>query len=462
MSGLLLAIFVVSLSGTVVATALPRILADLGGSQGQFTWVVTATLLTITAAGPIWGKLADRMSKKLLVQLAFSIFAAGSVLAGFAQSAEALIWFRAIEGVGMGGLGALVPIVIASMVSLRERARYVGYFIAVGAVATLGGPLLGGLIVDAPLLGWRWCFWIGAPLAVAALLLLQKTLELPVTRPESGLDWLGALLVPCSIAVLMVWVTSAGNEFGWRSSVSVVLLAASAALVLLVVLVEHRAADPLLPLRLLRNRTMPVALFAISVAGAALVSSSVFLAQYFQVARGHSPTEAGLLLLPLLCGVVGATLVCGRIASWTGRVKPSLAVGGALMTIGFVVLSGVDRSMSLLLVGAGMAILGLGIGACAANLVVVAQSRLDHRDLGAGTSLLTFFQSFGGAAGVSVLGTVLASHVSGRRLDGFGAEVAYRDATARVFLISAVVACVVFVALLFIRELPDESTDASG
>lgn len=460
MSGLLLAVFVVSLSGTIVATALPRIIADLGGSQRQYTWVVTSTLLTITAAGPIWGKLADRMSKKLLVLLSFSIFAVGSILAGFSSSTEALIVFRAIEGVGMGGLGALVPTVIASLVGPRERGRYVGHFIAVGAIATLGGPLLGGLIVDAPVLGWRWCFWFAAPVAIAALLLLHRTLDLPVLRPETRLDWPGALLVPGAISVLMVWVTSAGNDFGWRSWPSAVLLAASTTLMVGTVIVEHRAADPLLPLRLLRDRTMPIALFAISVAGAALVGSSVFLAQYFQLARGQSPTESGLLLLPLLTAVVGATLACGRLTSRTGRVKPPLVAGVAMIVVGFAMLSGVDRFMPLVLVGLGMTVLGLGIGACVANLVVVAQNLLDYRDLGAGTSLLTFFQSFGGAAGVSILGSVFASHVSHRHLDGTGIETAYGAATGRVFLICAGIACVAFVAVLFIRELPDAGVES--
>ncbi|SEE56631.1 MFS transporter [Jiangella alba] len=452
LSGLLLAVFVVSLSGTVVATALPRIIAELGGSQRQYAWVVTATLLTITASGPIWGKLADRASRRTLVQLAFSIFALGSVLAGFSPNTEMLILFRAFEGAGMGGLGALAPTVIASLVGPRERSRYVGYFVAVGAIATLGGPLIGGLIVDVPLLGWRWCFWIVAPIAVAAVLLLRRMPELPVVRPGCRFDWLGAFLVPIAICILMIWVTSAGADFGWRSRISLGLLVVSATLIVCSVFVEHRAADPLLPLWLLRNRTMPIALFAITVAGASLVVSSVFLAQYFQIARRYSPTESGLLLLPLLAAVVGATLVCGRITSRTGRVKAPLVVGGALSVMGFALLGGVDDSTSLGSLCLSMMILGLGIGSCAPNLVVVAQNLLDYPDLGAGTSLLTFFQSFGGAAGISVLGAVFASQVSDRASDHTGIEYAYGAASGRVFLICAALAGAAFIAVLFVRE----------
>ncbi|PZF82420.1 MFS transporter [Jiangella anatolica] len=453
-SGLLLAVFVVSLSGTVVATALPRIIAELGGSQRQYTWVITATLLTITASGPIWGKLADRTSRRTLVQLAFSIFALGSVLAGFSPNTEILILFRAIEGVGMGGLGSLIPTVIASLVGPRERGRYVGYFVAVGAVATVGGPLVGGLIVDVPLLGWRWCFWIVAPIAVAALVLLRRTPELAVVHPGSRLDWLGVFLVPSAICILMIWVTSAGADFGWKSRISFGLVAVSATLIVCGVLVERRAADPLLPLRLLRNRTMLIALFAISVAGASLVVSSVFLAQYFQIARRYSPTESGLLLLPLLAAVVGATLVCGRLTSRTGRVKPPLVIGGALSVVGFALLGRVDDSTSLESLCLSMTILGLGIGSCVPNLVVVAQNLLDYPDLGAGTSLLTFFQSFGGAAGISVLGAVFASQVAGWKSDHAGIEHAYGAASGRVFLICAALAGAAFVAVLFVRESP--------
>src|SRR3954462_6149822 len=220
LSGLLLAMFVAMLSSTVVSNALPRIVESLHGSQTAYTWVVVATLLTMTATTPIWGKLADQFSKKALVQTALVIYVVGSLIAGTAANMGILIGARAIQGLGVGGLTALVQVVIASMVTPRERGRYSGYIGAVFAAATVSGPLIGGLIVDTPGLGWRWCFYVGIPFAVAAFALLQKTLHLPVVRKEHHIDYLGATLLMGGVSILLVWVSLAGNEFAWGSPTS--------------------------------------------------------------------------------------------------------------------------------------------------------------------------------------------------------------------------------------------------
>ncbi|RIQ10932.1 MFS transporter [Jiangella rhizosphaerae] len=480
MSGLLLAMFVAMLSGTIVANALPRIIGDLGGNQDQYTWVVTATLLAATATTPIWGKLADRMNKKLLVQLSITVFVIGSILAGFSQTTEALIGFRVLQGLGLGGLQALVQIVMASIVSPRERGRYMGYFGAVMAVATVGGPLLGGFLVDSSL-GWRWCFWVGVPFGVAALVLLQRTLKLPVLTSDTRIDWLGSLLIPGGISVLLIWVTLAGKNFEWVSWASAALVAGGLLLIALAVVVERRVADPVVPPRLMRQRTMVLAIVASVAIGIAMFGSSVFFGQYFQISRGYSPTAAGLLTLPMIVGLLLASTVTGQLVTRFGRWKRFLVAGTALIVVGLGLLGTIDHSTSLVLIGVYMAILGVGVGSSMQNLVLAAQNGLDYRDLGAGTSTVTFFRSLGGAAGVSVLGAILATHVTDLITEGLASipgagaatqnggstsldlsglpepvrvivEHAYGDATALVFLIAGAIALLAFVAVLFMRE----------
>ncbi len=480
MSGLLLAMFVAMLSGTIVANALPRIIGDLGGNQDQYTWVVTATLLAATATTPIWGKLADRMNKKLLVQLSITVFVFGSVLAGFSQSTEQLIGFRVLQGLGLGGLQALVQIVMASIVSPRERGRYMGYFGAVMAVATVGGPLLGGFLVDSSL-GWRWCFWVGVPFGIAALVLLQRTLKLPVLSSDTKIDWLGAMLIPGGISVLLIWVTLAGSNFAWLSWVSAAFVTGGVLLIALAVLVERRVADPVVPPRLLRQRTMILAIIASVAIGIAMFGSSVFFGQYFQISRGYSPTAAGLLTLPMIVGLLLASTITGQLVTRFGRWKRFLVMGTGLIVVGLGLLGTIDHATSLVLIGVYMAILGVGVGSSMQNLVLAVQNGLDYRDLGAGTSTVTFFRSLGGAAGVSVLGAILATHVTNLISDGLAGipgagaatqnggstsldlsqlpgpvrtivEHAYGDATALVFLISGAIALVAFVAVLFMRE----------
>ena len=253
LSGLLLALFVATLSSTVVSTALPRMIGDLHGSQAQFTWVVTATLLTATASTPIWGKLADLFSKKALIQSAIVVFVAGSIAAGLSQSAGQLIASRALQGAGVGGLQALVQIAIAAMIPPRERGRYSGYISSVTALATIGGPLLGGLIVDTSWLGWRWCFFIGVPVAAGALLLLQLTLRLPVVRRDDvKIDYLGAFLITAGVSVLLIWISFVDDAFAWVSWQTAVMVGGSLAVLVLAGWVETRAAEPVVPLGIVR------------------------------------------------------------------------------------------------------------------------------------------------------------------------------------------------------------------
>src|SRR4051812_4794269 len=285
LSGLLLSLFVAMLSSTVVSNALPRIVADLHGSQSGYTWVVVATLLTMTASTPIWGKLADLLSKKMLVQTALVIYSVGSLAAAVAPSMGTLIAARAVQGLGVGGLTALVQVVIASIVSPRERGRYSGYIGAVFALATVSGPLIGGLIVDSAW-GWRGCFFVGLPVAALAFAVLQKTLHVPTIRREVSIDYLGAVLISGGVSTLLIWVSLAGHNFDWASVTTAGLVALGLLLLVAAVLVELRAKEPIIPLKLFRDRTTSLATFASVMIGIAMFGSTVYLSQYFQIAHG--------------------------------------------------------------------------------------------------------------------------------------------------------------------------------
>jgi EmrB/QacA subfamily drug resistance transporter len=484
LSGMLLAMFTAFLSSTIVSNALPTIIVDLDGTQNQYTWVVTSTLLASTATTPIWGKLADLVSKKLLVQLAIGIFTVGSVLAGFSADVGTLIAWRALQGLGLGGLQALIMIVVAAMISPRERGRYTGPIAGVMSVAPVAGPLIGGLIVDTDWLGWRWCFWVGAPLAVVALVLVQRTLNLPVVKRPVRIDYLGAALIAGGVSDLLIWVTLGGNQFAWGSPTSLWLLGLGVALLALAVLVESRVAEPIIPLRLFRDRTTTLATIGSIAVGVSLFGSAVFLGQYFQIARGYSPTAAGLLTLPMIIGSTASSIASGQLITRYGRWKGFLVAGSVLMVVGFGLLATTDHDTDMVLIGAYLLLLGVGMGMTMQNMVLAVQNSVAVRDLGAASSTVTFFRSLGGTAGVSVLGAVLATHVAdliARGLAGAGIAVpagagaegvgigaldqlpapvaeivrsSYGDATALVFLIAAVLSVVSVVTTALIREVP--------
>ncbi|WP_236241948.1 MDR family MFS transporter [Streptomyces sp. CC228A] len=486
LSGLLLGMFVAILSSTIVSNALPQIISDLGGGQSAYTWVVTASLLAMTATTPLWGKLADLFSKKLLVQLALVIYVAGSLVAGLAQSPGMLIACRVVQGVGVGGLSALAQIVMAAMIAPRERGRYSGYLGATFAVATVGGPLLGGVITDTDWLGWRWCFYVGVPFALLALVVLQRTLRLPVVRREVKVDWTGAALVSAAVSLLLVWVTFAGDKYAWLSWQTYVMTGGSLALAALFVRVENRAADPVIPLRLFRNRTIALASLASLFVGVAMFAGTVFFSQYFQLARNESPTMSGVLTIPMIAGLFVSSTVSGRVITATGRWKAWLVAGGALVTAGLGLLGTIRYDTAYWHVAVYMALLGLGLGMMMQNLVLCTQNQVAPRDLGAASSVVTFFRSLGGAVGVSALGAVMGSKVTDYVKDGLaelgprapslghgGAagggipdldalpvpvrtvmEAAYGHGVGDIFLYSAPFALLALLVTLFIKEVP--------
>jgi EmrB/QacA subfamily drug resistance transporter len=409
MSGLLMGMFVSILAGTVVSTSLPIIISDLKGDQTAYTWVVTATLLATTVSTPIWGKLADLMSRKLLVQLSLIIFVLGSALAGFSQDTNTLILFRVLQGLGAGGLTALVQVVMADLISPRERGRYMGYVGAVMAVGTVGGPLLGGFITDG--IGWRWNFYIALPFAVVALLLIQFTLHLPKRSRKVTIDYLGIVFIASGVSLLLIWVSLGGRQFEWSSGTSWLMLGGSIALLALAVLVELKAKEPIIPLTLFKNRTFVFAVLASLSVGVAMFGASVFLSQYLQLARGNTPTESGLLTLPMIAGLLISSIVVGQVISRTGVWKRYMVLGAVLLTIGISLMGTLRYDTPYVLMALYMLVMGAGIGMVMQNLVLVAQNSLHHSEMGSGSSSISFFRSLGGTAGVAALGAFLGHRI---------------------------------------------------
>lgn len=499
LSGLMLGMLVAILASTVVSTSLPKIIADLGGTQSSYTWVVTSTLLATTVSTPLWGKFADLFNRKLLLQLSLVVFVVGSALAGLSTSSGMLIGFRVVQGLGAGGLTALSTVVMADIISPRERGRYMGYLGAVMAVGTLGGPLLGGFITDG--IGWRWNFYVGVPIAAVAIIVLQKTLHLPALKSRSvSIDYLGAALISGVVSLLLIWVTLGGQQFDWASWQTVVMVGGSLLMGALLMVVELRAAEPILPLSLFRNRTVVLAIVASVAVGVAMFGTTVFLSQYMQLARGKTPTESGLLTMPLIIGVLLSSTIAGQLISRTGFWKRYVVSGGVLLVVGMALMGTVRYDTSWTALSIYMFIMGVGVGMVMQNLVLVVQNVLPIRQMGVGTAAVAFFRSLGGAVGVSAMGAILASRVLTLMLDGLAklhiptsamdstttvpdlselpkpvrlvVEAAYGEAVGDIFLAAIPVAVVAFVAVAFLpnarlgtrsgTELLLEESEAAG
>ena len=488
MTGLLAGLFTAMLSSTIVATALPTIIGDLHGTQRQYTWVITASLLATTVSTPIWGKLSDLFSKKLLVQLSLVVFVLGSVAAGAAHTVGFLILCRVVQGLGMGGLTALTQSIMGAIIAPRQRGRYAGYMGAVMAVSTVSGPLLGGLIVDSSL-GWRWTFYVCVPLALIALFILQSTLHVTTAKRMPKIDYLGALLVTVVSSLPLLWVTFAGHDFPWMSMQTAWYLGGTLLALVLLVIVELRAVEPIIPIRLLHNRTAALVIVASVSVGIAMFGGTTFLTQYFQTSRGYSPTAAGLLTIPLMGALLVSSTVGGRYVSNTGKWKGIIVGGGFFLVGGLLWLGRLDHVTPIWQTGVAMALMGVGMGAMMQNLVLAVQNSVDVRDIGAASASIAFFRTLGGAMGVSVLGAILANGVRDNIAAGLAAlgpkavaaakssggtgtldithmpepiatvvRAAYGDATGQIFLLGAIFAVVALLAVVFIKEVPLRTT----
>ena len=411
LSGLLMGMFVSILAGTVVATSLPLIISELKGDQSAYTWVVTSTLLATTVSTPLWGKFADLFNRKLLIQLALGLFVVGSAAAGFSQNTDTLILFRVFQGIGGGGLAALSQIIMADIISPRDRGKYAGLFGGVMAVGTVGGPLLGGLVTDA--FGWRWNFFIALPIAIIAIILLQSTLHLPKhPKRKVHIDYLGAILIAAGVSLLLIWVSLAGSQYEWVSTQSALMVGGSIILLAAAVFVEIKSPEPIIPLSMFKNRTFTLAVIASISVGVSMFGTSVFLAQYMQLARGATPTESGLLTIPMMAGLLLSSTIFGGIISRRGKWKTIMISGAVLTVIGSTLLGTLQYDTPFVLVGIYMAVLGAGLGMLMQNLVLVVQNAIEVKNLGVATSAVTFFRSLGGTVGVSVLGSILGTVVA--------------------------------------------------
>jgi EmrB/QacA subfamily drug resistance transporter len=421
LSGLIMAMFVSALGSTIVTNALPRLAHELQASEGMYTWVITATLLTMTASTPIWGKMADRFDRKKLMQIAISYYILTCWFAGLCQNIEMLIVARALQGIGSGGVIAVSQVIIGAMIPPRERGKYAGYLGASFALATVAGPLVGGAIVDAPFLGWRGIFYAGTPIAIAALVVLHKTLHLPqVVRRKVPIDFLGGSMIIGSVCLLLVWVSLAGShKIAWIGSGSAVLVPLGITLLIGAILAEQRAVDPIIPLELFKNRTVLLVVCSGALLGVSMIGTNVFLGQYFQIGQGHTAIVAGLLTLPLVTAMFTTSLISGRLITKHGVWKRFIIGGVIMMIIGLAMLSRLTVSTPALITGLAMACVGVGIGSTNQNLVLIVQNSLPLSQLGVGSSSVGFFRTLGSASGLSILGSVMTANVVQSLTNGF-------------------------------------------
>lgn len=410
MVGTLLGIVLSALASTTILTSLPAMMNELGAGQTAYTWVITANLLTTTVSLAIWGKLCDQFSHTRLMYAAIGVFIAASLCAGLSPTANALIGFRALQGIGAGGLISVGSVLLADLVSPRERGRYAGIVGGVIGVGTMGGPVLGGLITDG--LGWRWNFYLGIPFAVVSVILLQRTLNLPSARGYTRIDWAGAIFVTAIAGLLMTWVSVAGDAFPWWSWQSTAMVTAALGCAIATIVIERRVSEPIIPLGLFTNPTISRVVITSVSLGVTMLAVPTFMAQYFQISRGMSPSASGAMILAMSASTFVASTVLGQVISRTGRWKLLLTMGAAFLLVATVGLASLTRTTSLFLVGGYLAGIGFAVGALMPNMQILAQNSAPPEQLGAATALPAFFRQLSGTLAVSILGAVIATRVA--------------------------------------------------
>ncbi|WP_406140414.1 MFS transporter [Streptomyces anulatus] len=416
---LLLGMLLAALDQTIVSTALPTIVSELGGLD-HLSWVVTAYLLAATAATPLWGKLGDQYGRKKLFQTAIVIFLIGSALCGVAQNMPQLIGFRALQGLGGGGLMVLSMAIVGDLVTPRERGKYQGLFGAVFGVTSVLGPLLGGFFTEH--LSWRWVFYINLPIGVVALVVIAAVLHIPVRREKHTIDYLGTFLI-ASVATALVLVASlGGTTWAWSSPQIIGLAVLAVVLRVAFIAVERRAVEPVLPLKLFRMRTFALVAVISFVIGFAMFGAMTYLPTFLQVVHDITPTMSGVHMLPMVFGLLITSTGSGQIVSRTGRWKVFPILGTAITAVGLLLLHQLDENSSTWLMSAYFFVFGAGLGLVMQVLVLVAQNSVSYQDLGVATSGVTFFRSIGSAFGVAIFGTIFANRLTGQLTDALAGQ----------------------------------------
>jgi EmrB/QacA subfamily drug resistance transporter len=484
-SGLLLVMLLAALDSTIVSTALPTIVGEFGGLE-HLAWVVTGYLLAQTVVTPIYGKLGDLYGRKIVMQSAIVLFLIGSALCGLSQNMTQLIAFRFVQGLGGGGLNVTTQAIVGDIVPPRERGRYQGIFGALFGLASIAGPLLGGFFTTH--LTWRWIFYINLPLGVVALVVLAATLPHQTLRKVHAIDYAGAALLAVTLSSLTLVADLGGSAYPWSSPMMIGIIAAAVVALALFAIVERRAVEPVLPLRLFGQQTFLVATVVGLVVGFALFGSVTYLPVYLQVVKGESPTRSGLQMLPMMLGMLTTSVISGQLISRTGRYKIFPIMGTAVMTVGLYFLSRLTAESSTMTASVLMLVLGLGIGMVMQVLVIAVQNAADYRDLGVATSGATLFRLIGGSLGTAILGAVFASRLAANLAHALpgglptakgsgmnaqtlarlpeGVRIAYASAfTASldtVFLVATAVCAIGFLMALALPEHPLRATIAAS
>ena len=487
LAGLMLGMVLAALDQTIVSTALPTIAGELGGIN-HLPWIVTAYLLTSTISTPLWGKLGDLHGRKGLFQAAIVIFLAGSVVSGISQNMGQLIAFRALQGIGAGGLIVGAMAIIGDVLSPRERGRYQGLFGAVFGFSSVAGPLLGGFFTDR--LTWRWVFYINLPIGIVALYVTSVVLHLPKKRRQHVIDYLGTILLGIGVTAIILVTTWGGNEHAWSSPLIIGLALVGAALLIAFVFVEKRAAEPLMPLQLFRIHTFSLTSVLGFIVGVAMFGGIVYLPLYLQLVHGVSATTSGLLMLPLMVGLLGVSTIAGILITRWGRYRIFPILGAALMAVGMFLLSLLTVDTPLRVASVYMLIVGMGLGGVMQVLIIAVQYSVPYEYLGTATASATFFRSIGGSFGVALFGGIFNQafirnaprHIPANALGMFadgeiaqspaalanlppevhrGFVAAVAQSLHSVFLVAAFVALLAFALTWLLREVPLRHTTFS-